>query len=85
MMKNEPMNAEKKKRDLYLRQKQLLDTFLEHGAISRAQYDKSLGDLTVKMGMEPNGEPKVWPNGEARPVGMLQPTRLQLRIAPLKV
>ena len=53
------MNAEKKNRDLYLRQKQLLDTFLEHGAISRAQYDKSLGDLTVKMGMEPNGEPKV--------------------------
>ena len=53
MMKNEPMNVEKKKRDLYLRQKQLLDTFLEHGAIDRAQYDKSLGDLTVKMGMEP--------------------------------
>ena len=45
------MIAEEKKRDLYLRQKQLLDTFLEHGAISRAQYDKSLGDLTVKMGM----------------------------------
>lgn len=42
---------EEKKRDLYLRQKQLLDTFLEHGAISRAQYDKSLGDLTEKMGM----------------------------------
>ncbi len=59
MMENEPMNAEAKKRDLYLRQKQLLDTFLEHGAISQAQYDKSLGDLTVKMGMEPNGEPKV--------------------------
>ena len=37
--------------DLYLRQKELLDTFLEHGAICRAQYDKSLGDLTVKMGM----------------------------------
>ena len=65
MMKNEPMNAEKKKRDLYLRQKELLDTLLEHGAISRAQYDKSLGDLTVKMGMEPNGEPKVYPNGKA--------------------
>ena len=59
MMKNEPMNAEKKKRDLYLRQKQLLDTFLEHGAISRAQYDKSLGDLTVKMDVQSNGEPKV--------------------------
>ena len=53
------MTAEEKKRDLYLRQKQLLDTFLEHGAISRAQYDKSLGDLTVKMGVKSNGEPKV--------------------------
>ena len=47
------MTAEEKKRDLYLRQKELLDTFLKHGAISRAQYEKSLGDLTVKMGMEP--------------------------------
>jgi hypothetical protein len=28
-----------------------LDAFLERGAISRAQYDKSLGDLTEKMGM----------------------------------
>ncbi len=53
------LNDKEKKLDLYLRQKELLDTFLEHGAISRAQYDKSLGDLTVKMGMEPNGEPKV--------------------------
>lgn len=50
--------AEDKSRDLYLRQKKLLDTFLEHGAISQAQYDKSLGDLTEKMGMQPNGEPK---------------------------
>ena len=58
-VEKESMTAEEKKRGLYLRQKQLLDTFLEHGAISRAQYDKSLGDLTVKMGMEPNGEPKV--------------------------
>ena len=49
----EQMTAEEKKRSLYLRQKELLDTFLEHGAISRAQYEKSLGDLTVKMGMEP--------------------------------
>ena len=56
MTENEPVTAEEKKRDLFLRQKQLLDTFLEHGAISRAQYDKSLGDLTVKMGMQPNGE-----------------------------
>jgi len=42
-------------RELYLHQKQLLDTFLEHGAISRAQYDKSLGDLTEKMGMKDSG------------------------------
>ena len=47
-----PETAEEKKRQLYLRQKQTLDLFLEHGAISRAQYEKSLGDLTVKMGME---------------------------------
>ncbi len=39
-------------RELYLQQKQLLDTFLEHRAISQAQYDKSLGDLTEKMGMK---------------------------------
>lgn len=41
-----------KKKQLFLRQKELLDTFLEKGAISQAQYDKSYGDLKVKMGME---------------------------------
>ena len=41
-----------KNRQLYYRQKNLLETFLEHHAISKEQYDKSLGDLTVKMGME---------------------------------
>ena len=51
--------AEDKSRDLYLRQKKLLDTFLEHGAISQAQYDKSLGDLTEKMGMQPSDQPRV--------------------------
>jgi len=50
--KQQPTTAEEKKRDLYFRQKQLLDTFLEHGAISQAQHDKSLGDVTEKMGME---------------------------------
>ena len=44
-----------KKKQLFLNQKQLLDTFLEHGAISQAQYDKSLGDLIVKMGIKENG------------------------------
>ena len=55
---NAPMTAEEKKRDLYLRQKHTLDLFLERGAISQTQYNKSLGDLTVKMGIEPNGKPK---------------------------
>ena len=54
MTEEDTMTAEKKKRDLYLRQKELLDTFLEHGAISQAQHDKSLRDLTEKMGMQPN-------------------------------
>lgn len=39
------------KRELYLKQKHTLDLFLEKGAISQAQYDKSLGDLTEKMGI----------------------------------
>ena len=40
-----------KKMQLYLRQKELLDTFLEKGAITKEQYEKSFGDLTEKMGM----------------------------------
>ena len=40
-----------KKKELYLHQKETLDTFLATGAITKAQYDKSLGDLTVKMGI----------------------------------
>ena len=50
---------DEKERDLYLRQKELLDTFLEHGAISRAQYDKSLGDLTLKMGIDQTASQKI--------------------------
>ena len=51
----ESLPPEQKKRELYLEQKQTLDTFLEHHAISRAQYEKSLGDLTVKMGFDRAG------------------------------
>lgn len=47
------LSAEEKKRQLYLRQKGILDKFLERGAIDHAQYDKSLGDLTEKMGIDP--------------------------------
>jgi hypothetical protein len=57
MTENETKTAEQKKRDLYLRQKELLATLLEHGAISQTQHDKSLGDLTEKMGMQPSGQP----------------------------
>lgn len=46
------MSAAKKKKQLYIKQKQLLDEFLERGAISETQYRKSLGDLTSKMGMQ---------------------------------
>ena len=44
------MSHEEKNHQLYLKQKQMLDMFLERGAISQAQHDKSLHDLTVKMG-----------------------------------
>jgi hypothetical protein len=46
----EKLPPNKKKRKLYLKQKNMLDMFLERGAISQAQHDKSLGDLTLKMG-----------------------------------
>lgn len=45
------LSPEEKKKQLFLKQKKLLDTFLEKNAISKAQYDKSLGDLRDKMGM----------------------------------
>lgn len=48
----EKLSPEEKKRELFLRQKRTLDMFLERHAISQAQYDKSLGDLREKMGMQ---------------------------------
>ena len=44
------MTYEEKNHQLYLKQKQILDMFLERGAISQAQHDKSLHDLAEKMG-----------------------------------
>ena len=38
-----------KNRALYERQKQMLEEFLERNVISKAQYEKSLHDLTEKM------------------------------------
>ena len=43
---------EDKKKQLYLQQKDLLDKFLDRNAITKTDYDRSLGDLTRKMGME---------------------------------
>ena len=48
----EQMSREKKHRQLFLKQKNTLDLFLERNAISKEQYDKSLGDLIEKMGMK---------------------------------
>ena len=45
------LTHEEKNHQLFLRQKKLLDLFLENGAISQAQHDKSLHDLIEKMGI----------------------------------
>ena len=45
------LSHEEKNHQLYLTQKELLDTFLAKHAISKEQYDKSLHDLTEKMEM----------------------------------
>ena len=49
-----PAPADQKKQ-LFERQKETLDIFLQRGAITQAQYDKSIGDLIVKMGLVPSG------------------------------
>jgi len=46
------LSKEEKNHALYLRQRALLDQFLSTGAISKAQYQKSLHDLTEKMGFD---------------------------------
>ena len=48
----ELLSPEEKKRQLFLNQKETLDWFLARGAITQAQYDKSYGDLKLKMGFE---------------------------------
>ena len=48
----EHLSPEEKKKELYFKQKRLLQTFLERHAITQKQYEKSLNGLTEKMGME---------------------------------
>ena len=43
------LSYKEKNRELYYKQKRMLEDFLERGAISKAQFDKSLHDLTEKM------------------------------------
>lgn len=50
---------EEKKRDLFFQQKKTLNTFLSTGAISQAQYNKSLHDLAEKMGFQNDLEDHV--------------------------
>lgn len=47
----ERLSPDEKRVQLYLNQKQTLEAFLERGAISQAEFNKSLGDLTSKMGI----------------------------------
>ena len=44
------MTFAEKNHQMYLKQKDLLNQFIRRGAITQKQYDKSLHDLTVKMG-----------------------------------
>ena len=48
----EELSSEEKKKELFLQQKHTLDLFLERHAITKQQYEKSLGDLREKMNMQ---------------------------------
>lgn len=48
----ETLSPEEKKKELFYRQKHTLNLFLERNAITKRQYDKSLGDLIEKMGIQ---------------------------------
>lgn len=45
------LSPEEKKKQLYLKQKRMLEQFFERNAISKEQFEKSLYDMTQKMGM----------------------------------
>ena len=46
------LSHQEKNRELFHQQKQTLDTLMDHGAITKAQHDKSLHDLMEKMGIK---------------------------------
>ena len=49
------MSHDEQQRALFNKQKDLLDTFLAHGAIDRRQYEKSLTCMAEKMGIKLDG------------------------------
>lgn len=51
----ENLTPAEKRRQLFLNQKKTMLEFLERGAISQAQFDKSFGDLMAKMGYDKDG------------------------------
>lgn len=53
----ENLSPEGKRRQLFLKQKQMILEFLDRKAISQAQFDKSFGDLMTKMGYDEDGNP----------------------------
>ena len=52
------MPPDERRRALFNKQKDLLDTFLSRGAIDHRQYEKSLTCLAEKMGMQVENEVK---------------------------
>lgn len=46
------LSKKEQNKNLFESQKALLDTFLKNGAITKAQYEKSLCGLKEKMGIE---------------------------------
>ena len=51
----EHLSTKEKKRQLFLRQKKILQDFLARHAISQEQFDKSFGDMMSKMGFDMDG------------------------------
>ena len=52
MKQKQELSYQEKQCRLFLEQKKTLDLFLERGAISKAQHDKSLDDLIEKIDID---------------------------------
>ena len=51
----EHLSSKEKKRQLFLRQKEILQDFHDRRAIFQEQFDKSFGDMMSKMGFDMDG------------------------------